>query len=427
MNIISSIFKYKELQRKVIYSLVMLLFYRLGSHIPIAGIDLSSLNNLVSNNSLISFIDLFSGGSLSRFSVFALGILPYINASIIMQLMSFVLPELKAIMEEGESGRKKISQITRYITVVLAFIQAVVIAVGFKSFILPDVSYSFFLVYSIIGLVAGACLVMYIGELMTENGIGNGASLLIFIGIISQMPFYIKNTYSLVQAGTNLVNVGIMVLILIFIIFSIVLIQEAQRKISVQYAKRVVGRKMYGGQATYIPLRLIQGGVLPIIFASALLQFPLVISNFIPFEIVQTFFAKYYSYDGVLYNGLFCVLIFFFTYFYTAISFNPAELSSNIKKYGGFIMGVRPGKPTEKFLESVVTKLTFFGAVFLSLIALLPIIGAASTNVNSFMGLGGTALLIIVGVSLDLLKQIDSFILQKEYEGMVTSWMYLFF
>ncbi len=397
----------------------MLLFYRLGSHIPIAGMDLSSLNNLVNTNSLISFIDLFSGGSLSRFSVFALGILPYINASIIMQLMSFVIPELKSIMEEGESGRKRISQWTRYLTVLLAIVQAFVITIGFQSFILPTVSFGFFLLYSVIGLVAGACLVMYIGELMTENGIGNGASLLIFIGIISQMPFYIKNSVGLVQAGTNPISVFLMVAVLVFIIFAIVIIQEAQRKIGVQYAKRIVGRKMYGGQATYIPLRLIQGGVLPIIFASALLQFPLVISNFIPVDLIKSFFAKYYTYDGVLYNGLFCFLIFFFTYFYTAISFSPSELSQNIKKYGGFIMGVRPGKPTEKFLESIVTKLTFFGATFLSLIALLPIVAAASTNVNSFMGLGGTALLIIVGVSLDLLKQIDSFILQKEYEGMV--------
>ncbi len=414
-----SIFKYKDLQTKIIYSLIMLLFYRLGSHIPIAGMDLSSLNNLVSSNSLISFIDLFSGGSLSRFSVFALGILPYINASIIMQLMSFVIPELKSIMEEGESGRKRISQWTRYLTVILALVQAFVITIGFKSFILPNVPFGFFLVYSVIGLVAGACLVMYIGELMTENGIGNGASLLIFIGIISQMPFYIKNSVGLIQAGTSPISVFFMLAVLVFIIFAIVLIQEAQRKIGVQYAKRIVGRKMYGGQATYIPLRLIQGGVLPIIFASALLQFPLVISNFIPVEMIKTFFAKYYTYDGILYNGLFCFLIFFFTYFYTAVSFSPSELSQNIKKYGGFIMGVRPGKPTEKFLESIVTKLTFFGASFLSLIALLPIVAAATTNVNSFMGLGGTALLIIVGVSLDLLKQIDSFILQKEYEGMV--------
>ena len=383
-----SIFKYKDIQRKILYSLVMLLFYRLGSHIPISGIDLSDLNNLVNSNSLISFIDLFSGGSLSRFSIFALGILPYINASIIMQLMSFVIPELKSIMEEGEAGRKRISQLTRYITVVLALIQALVIAFGFKAFILPNVSFSFFLVYSVVGLVAGACLVMYIGELMTENGIGNGASLLIFIGIISQMPFYIKNTYGLVQSGTSPISVFSMIAVLIFIIFAIVIIQEAQRKIGVQYAKRVVGRKMYGGQSTFIPLRLIQGGVLPIIFASALLQFPLVISNFIPVEVIKTFFAKYYTYDGVLYNGLFCFLIFFFTYFYTAISFSPSELSQNIKKYGGFIMGVRPGKPTEKFLESIVTKLTFFGATFLSLIALIPIIAAATTNVNSFMGLG---------------------------------------
>lgn len=419
MERLFSIFKYKDLQKKLIYTLLMLLFYRLGSHIPISGIDLSDLNNLVNSNSLISFIDLFSGGSLSRFSIFALGILPYINASIIIQLMSFVIPELKSILEEGEAGRKRISQITRYITVVLALIQAFVITFGFKSFILPNVPFGFFLIYSVIGLVAGACLVMYIGELMTENGIGNGASILIFIGIISQMPFYIKNTYGLIQSGTNPISVLAMIAVLVFIIFSIVIIQEAQRKIGVQYAKRVVGRKMYGGQSTFIPLRLIQGGVLPIIFASALLQFPLVISNFIPVEIIKAFFAKYYTYDGILYNGLFCFLIFFFTYFYTAISFSPVELSQNIKKYGGFIMGVRPGKPTEKFLESIVTKLTFFGATFLSLIALIPIVAAATTNVNSFMGLGGTALLIIVGVSLDLLKQIDSFILQKEYEGMV--------
>ena len=419
MGFLSAIFKYKDLQRRIIYSLAMLVFYRLGSHIPISGIDLSDLNNLISNNSLISFIDLFSGGSFSRFSVFSLGILPYINASIIMQLMSYAIPEFKSLLEEGESGRKRVSQYTRYLTVILAIIQAIVITVGFKGFLLPDVSYSFFFVYSMVGLVAGACLVMYVGELMTENGIGNGASLLIFIGIISQMPFYVKNTVSLVQAGTNPISVFLMVLILLFIIFAIVIIQEAQRKISVQYAKRVVGRKMYGGQATYIPLRLIQGGVLPIIFASALLQFPLVISNFIPVEAIQQFFSKYYTYDGVIYNLFFCFLIFFFTYFYTAISFSPVELSTNIKKYGGFIMGVRPGKPTEKYLDSIVSKLTFFGAFFLSLIALLPIIGAATTNVNSFMGLGGTALLIIVGVALDLLKQIDTFILQKEYESMV--------
>ena len=419
MGFLQSIFRYKDLQRRISYSLIMLVVYRLGSHIPISGIDLSSLNNLVSSNSLISFIDLFSGGSFSRFSIFSLGILPYINASIIMQLMSFALPELKSILEEGESGRKRISQWTRYLTVGLAIIQGIVITIGFKTFLLPSVSYPFFIVYSMVGLVAGACLVMYLGELMTENGIGNGASLLIFIGIISQMPFYVKSSFGLIQSGTHPASVLVMVFILVFIIFAIVVIQEAQRKIMVQYAKRVVGRKMYGGQSTFIPLRLIQGGVLPIIFASALLQFPLVISNFIPVDAVQAFFSKYYAYDGVLYNASFCFLIFFFTYFYTAISFSPTELSSNIKKYGGFIMGVRPGKPTEKYLESIVTKLTFFGAFFLSLIALLPIIAAAITNVNSFMGLGGTALLIIVGVSLDLLKQIDGYILQKEYEGMV--------
>jgi len=419
MKFLTAIFKYNDLKRRIGYSLLMLVLYRLGSHIPISGIDLSSLEDLVNSNNLISFIDLFSGGSFSRFSVFSLGILPYINASIIMQLMSFALPEVKSILEEGESGRKKISQWTRYLTVGLALLQAVVIAIGFKTFLLPDVFFPFFLVYSIISLVAGACLVMYIGERMTENGIGNGASLIIFIGIISQLPFYVKNSISLVQAGTHPISVLIMVFILIFMIFSIILIQEAERKIPVQYAKRVVGRKMYGGQSTFIPLRLIQGGVLPIIFASALLQFPLVISNFIPVAAIQSFIATYYSYDGIFYNAFFCLLIFFFTYFYTAISFNPKDIAMNIKKYGGFIMGVRPGAPTEAFLESTVTKLTFFGAFFLSFVALLPIVGAVTTNVNSFMGLGGTALLIIVGVSLDLLRQIDSVILQKEYESIV--------
>ena len=305
MGIVASIFKYKDLQRRLIYSLIMLVVYRLGSHIPISGIDLSDLSNLVSSNSLISFIDLFSGGSFSRFSIFSLGILPYINASIIMQLMSFVIPELKSVLEEGDAGRKKISQWTRYMTVILAIIQAIVITLGFQSFLLPNISFPFFFIYSMVGLVAGACLVMYIGELMTENGIGNGASLLIFIGIISQMPFYVKNTVGLIQAGTNPFSVVVMVIILVFIIFSIVIIQEAQRKIGVQYAKRVVGRKMYGGQSTFIPLRLIQGGVLPIIFASALLQFPLVISSFIPVEAIQTFFSKYYSYDGV------CIMVCF--------------------------------------------------------------------------------------------------------------------
>lgn len=415
---ISSLVKYKELRQKLVFVLIMLCIYRLGSHIPISGIDLESLNNLVTNSSLVSFIDLFSGGSLSRFSIFALGILPYINASIMIQLMTFVIPEIKSLMEEGEAGRKKVQQYTRYITVALALLQAIVITVGFKSFIMPQINAVFFYIYAIIGLVSGACLVMYISERMTERGIGNGASILIFVGIISQLPFYVKNAIGLVSSGTHPLNVTAMGVILIFIIFGIVLIQEAQRKIPVQYAKRIVGRKMYGGQATYIPLRLIQGGVLPIIFASALLQFPLFISSFIPLEGVQSFFATYYSYDGFIYNAIFCILIFFFTYFYTAISFNPAELAQNIKKYGGFIVGVRPGRPTEVYLESIVTRLTFFGATSLAVIAMVPIIAAAVTNVNSFMGLGGTALLIIVGVSLDLLKQIDAYILQKEYESM---------
>ena len=277
----------------------------------------------------------------------------------------------------------------------------------------------FFLIYSVIGLVAGAALVMWLGELMTENGIGNGASILIFIGIISQMPLYIKNTYILVSGGASIIGVMILVFVFLAMIVSIVYVQEAERKVPVQYAKRVIGRKVYGGQNTYIPLRLIQGGVMPIIFASAVLQFPSMIIGAINIESVQKIFNQIYQYDGLIYNGLFCVLIFFFTYFYTAITFNPQELSDNIKKHGGFIMGVRPGNPTVMHLEKIITKLTLVGAVFLALVALVPVITANLTKVTSFMGLGGTALLIIVGVAMDLVKQIEAIIISKRYESLI--------
>jgi len=398
----------------------MVAIYRLGSHIPISGVNIDALKNLFSQGGLLGFVDLFSGGALGRFSVFALGILPFINASIIMQMLTFVMPSLKELAEEGVSGHKQIAQYTRYLTIILALVQGFVMSFGFRSFILPDVNVAFFIFYSIVGLVSGAALVMWLSEVMTEHGIGNGASLLIFVSIISQMPFYIKNTYILVSGGASLIGVGIMLAMLFFMIVSIVFIQEAQRKIQVQYAKRVVGRKLYGGKNTYIPLRLIQGGVLPIIFASALLQFPLVLSEYSGVSVLQSFFSTYYRYDGYLYNISFCVLIFFFTYFYTAISFNPKDLADNIKKYGGFILGVRPGPPTVDYLEKIVTRLTLVGASFLAFIALLPVVTANVTNVDSFQGLGGTALLIIVGVAMDFVKQIETYMITRQYEGLLT-------
>jgi preprotein translocase subunit SecY len=418
MDLLYSIFRIPELKKRVLFTIVIMVLYRLGSHIPIAGINLDALSSLFDKGGILGFVNLFSGGGLKRFSIFALGILPYINASIVMQLLTIAWPKLKEIAEEGESGRKQISQYTRYLAIGIAFIQGTIMSIGFKSFILPDVNFFLFLFYAVTGLVAGAALIMWFGELITEYGIGNGASIIIFVGIIAQMPFYISNTYVLVKGGTSIIGVIAMILIFLAMIVSIVCVQEAQRRIQVQYAKRIVGRKMMGAQKTYIPLRLIQGGVMPIIFASAVLQFPLVFVQLTKVKFLQDFFAVYYHYDGVIYNLFFCILIFFFTYFYTAVTFNPQELSDNIKKHGGFIAGVRPGMPTVEYLDKIISKLTLIGALFLAILALMPVISSNLTHVTSLMGLGGTALLIMVGVALDVVKQIETFVISRKYEGL---------
>ncbi|MEK9658124.1 MAG: preprotein translocase subunit SecY [bacterium] len=419
MNFLTSIFSIPELKKRISYVFIIIALYRLGGFVPISGVDIDAIQALFSQNGILGFFNLFSGGGLSRFSIFALGILPYINASIIMQLVTVIWPKIKELAEEGDSGRKQISQYTRYLAIALSFVQSIVMTLGFSQFVKPEINFGFFMVYSVLGLVAGAAIVMWLGELITENGIGNGASVLIFIGIISELPLYIKNTVILVQGGTSILQVLLLVGVFLAMIVSIVYVQEAERKIPVQYARKVVGRKMYGAQNTFIPFRLIQGGVMPIIFASALLQFPLMFFQYVKVPMIQDFFSEYYRYDGVVYNLLFCILIFFFTYFYTAITFNPKDLSENIKKHGGFIMGIRPGKSTELHLERIITKLTLFGAVFLSLFALVPVIAANLTKVTSFMGIGGTALLIIVGVAIDLVRQIETYLISKRYEGMI--------
>ncbi|MCK9208815.1 MAG: preprotein translocase subunit SecY [Salinivirgaceae bacterium] len=419
MEIIKNLLSFKDLRKKILYTLFIIFIYRLGTHIPIAGVNIEAIKNIFSGDGLLGFVNLFSGGALSRYSILGLGILPYINASIIMQLITVIYPKLKEMLEEGDVGRKKLAQYTRYLAIILAAFQSVFMAIGFRNFINADINFYVFLIYSIIILVTGTALVMWFGELITEFGIGNGASILIFVGIIAQMPMYISNTIILIQGGTNIFRVILLIAVILFIIVSIVFIQEGERKIPVQYAKKIVGRKMYGGQNTYIPLRLIQGGVLPIIFASAILQFPLMFAQYIPINFIQNFLSVYYRYDGFLYSSFFCFLIFFFTYFYTAITFNPSELAENIKKYGGFILGVRPGKPTEIYLEKIISKLTLVGATFLAFIALVPNIAANITNVTSFMGLGGTALLIIVGVAMDLVKQIDIYLINRKYEKVI--------
>lgn len=416
---LSGFFKLKDLRSRLLFTLGMLVVYRLGTHIPVPGIDLEKLAKIFSQGGLLSFLDLFSGGAMVNFSVFAMGIIPYINASIIMQLLLVAFPQLKEIAEEGDSGRKQIAAYTRYLTIVLAAVQAASLAFWLKDAVRPGYSFPVFLIMSVVSLVAGSTLVMWLGELITERGIGNGASLLIFAAIVSRLPSYVSKTIQLVQGGASFLGVIILVVLWLFLIVGIIIIQEGERRIPVQYAKRIVGRKMYGGRNTFLPLKINQGGVLPIIFASALLQFPMMLGQFIPSTAAKNFLMKYFSGGGWVYTSLFGLLIFFFTYFYTAITFNPPELAENIKKYGGFILGVRPGQPTAEYLERIVGRLTLAGAVFLAIIALVPIVAADATRITTLQGFGGTALLIVVGVALDLVRQVETHLITGQYEGIL--------
>ena len=407
-----------DLRKRMLFTLAMIAVFRFGAHIPVAGVDPARLAELFGRGNLLSLIDLFTGGALIRFSIFAMGIVPYINASIIIQLLTVVIPQLEQLAKESESGRRQLAQYTRYLTIALAIFQATGMAFWLRGVLQPGVSFPLFLVSAVVSLTAGSALVLWISELMTENGIGNGASLLIFIGIVARIPAYIGQTVTLVKGGASLTGVIILAAVFIAMIVAIVIVQEAQRKVPVQYAKRVVGRKVYGGQSTYLPLRINQGGVIPIIFASSVLLFPATIAQFVPNDFIRSI-AALFSPSGSLYMVLYFVLIFFFTYFYTAITFNPNELADNIKKYGGFIMGIRPGKPTAEFLEYTITRLTLVGALFLALVAIIPVIVEGATRITSFQGLGGTALLIVVGVALDLVRQIETHLITRQYEGIL--------
>jgi len=419
LNTVSGIFNIKDLRNKFLFTLAMIVVFRLGVHIPIPGVDNAKLTAMFGAGNLLNFLDLFTGGALVKFSIFAMGIVPYINASIIFQLLTAVIPQLEELSKEGESGRRQIAQYTRYLTIVLAAFQAFGMAFWLRGVLLPGYGFAFFLISCMILLTAGTSFVMWIGELITEKGIGNGASLIIFIGIVSRIPTYIGQTMMLLRGGASIVGVLILLAVFVGMIISIVIISEAQRRIPVQYAKRIIGRRVYGGQSTYIPLRLNQGGVIPIIFASSVLLFPATIAQFIQLPFMQ-WIASQLSPSKSLYMILYFLLIFFFTYFYTAITFNPKDLSENIQKYGGFILGIRPGAPTAAYLESVVTKLTFVGALFLAVIAIIPTIVESVTHITSFQGLGSTALLIVVGVALDLVRQIETHLVTRQYEGLLT-------
>jgi preprotein translocase subunit SecY len=428
-----NIFKIHELRQRIIYTLALLTIVRLGAHITIPGVDAAlvtqSMKNATSDN-LFGLYDLFVGGAFRNAAIFALGIMPYISASIILQLLGAVVPYFQKLQQEGEEGRKKITQLTRYGTVLISALQAWGVTVRLLNInvqgmpIVPVPVQGFMWTFStIVILTAGTVFMMWLGEQITDKGIGNGISLIIFIGIIARFPFAVLDEYRLINSGQR--NIVIEVVILAFmalIIAGVVLVTQGTRRIPVQYAKRVVGRKVYGGVTQYIPLRVNTAGVMPIIFAQSIMFIPNTVLSFFPDnEFLQTI-SGYFHYTSPVYSVIYALMIIFFTYFYTAIAFNPKDVADNMKKQGGFIPGIRPGKQTSDFIDNILTKITLPGSIFLAIVAILPAfvsVWGVSGQFAQFFG--GTSLLIIVGVALDTLQQIESHLLMRHYDGFMKS------
>jgi len=418
-----NVFKIPELKRRVLYTLGLLAVYRVGVHVPTPGIDSVALASFFerAQGSLLGLFNMFAGGALERLSVFALGIMPYISASIILQLLTVVIPHLERLSKEGEQGRKKITQYTRYGTVVLSIIQGFGISVGLESMTAPggapvviQAGWGFRLL-TVITLTAGTAFIMWLGEQITERGIGNGISLIIFAGIVAGMPTAIGNTFQLLSTGEmNIFAVIILLVLMVAVVAFIVFVEQGQRRIPVQYAKRVVGRRMYGGQSTHLPLKINMSGVIPPIFASSIIMFPATLANFINVPWMQSI-ANAMMPGNFFYELLFVIFIFFFCYFYTAVTFNPVDVAENMKKHGGYIPGIRPGKRTADYIDRVLTRITLGGAIYVSAVCVLPSILISNFNVPFYFG--GTALLIVVGVAIDTVAQIESHMLTRHYEG----------
>ena len=409
-----------DMRKKIIFTLLMLVVFRVGANIPVPGINREVLAQVFDGGTgLFALFDLFSGGAFSNFTIFALSITPYITASIIFQLLTIAVPAIERLAREGEEGKKKIAQYTRYLTVVLAFIQAIGLAVGlFRQALISTDLFSVAVI--VLALSAGTAFLMWLGEQINENGIGNGISLIIFGGIIARVPSAIhENFIRFLDGEVRVITLLIFAVFALAVIIGIIQVQQGQRRIPVQYAKRVVGRKMYGGQSTHIPLKVNQAGVIPVIFALSLLQFPLTITYFTPDSSFAAWVTKWlspYGDPGVWFYAAFnIVLIMFFTYFYTAVTFNPAEVAGNMKNNGGFIPGIRPGKPTTEYLNKVMTRITFVSAVFLAAVSTLPTLIDQWTTLN--IGFGGTSLLIAVGVALDTMRQLENQMVMRNYEG----------
>ncbi|CAM3087177.1 preprotein translocase subunit SecY [Paenibacillus sediminis] len=424
-----NIWRVEDLRSRILFTLLVLIVYRIGSFVPVPGVDKTVFEQVNQQGSeLFGLLNTFSGGALSKFSIFALGIMPYITSSIIVQLLSMdVIPKFAEWAKQGEHGKKKLAQFTRYGTVILGLIQAFATSIGFNRLygarMVPDATFVTYLMIAII-LTAGTSFLMWLGEQITEKGIGNGISIIIFAGIVANIPQYIRDTVQseFIQADQlflNIVKLIIIALVVILIIVGVIYIQQAIRKIPVQYAKRVVGNKMYGGQNTHIPLKINSAGVIPVIFAVSLLQFPIIIASFWAGKGWAQWITTHMYYDKPLGMVLYVLMIIGFTYFYTFVQMNPTQMADNMKKNGGYVPGIRPGKTTATYLTKVMSRLTMTGALFLAVISVLPVFFGTVAGLPRSVKIGGTSLLIIIGVALDTMKQIESQLIKRHYKGFI--------
>ena len=415
LQTLRSAMRVSDLRKRVLFTLWMFLIFRVGTHIPVPGIDSTKIEQLFQSGSLLGLLDIFSGGAFKAFSVFAMSITPYINSSIIVSLLTVVIPAWERLQKEGVDGRKKLTQYTRYGTVLLAVIQAFGMSWGLQSAIISPTIWSVSLIA--LTLTAGTAFLMWMGELITERGIGNGISLIIFAGIVSRLPKGAASIWTYLSAGSiNILNVAILAVLALIVIAAVIWMQEGQRRVPVQYAKRVKGRKYYGGQSTHMPIRVNTAGVIPVIFSTSLLAIPMTLAQFVKAPWAQTI-GEIFGYSGALYIAVNALLIVFFTFFYTAIQFNPVNVANDLKKWGGFVPGIRPGRPTAEYFQKVLVRVTLLGAIFLAFIAaVLPWVVQRVTGVGSVY-FGGTALLIVVSVALETMKQIEVHLVMRHYQG----------
>ena len=413
----ASLFRIPELRKRILFTLGAVIVFRLGTHIAVPGVDAEALKNFFASQGggIFDFLNMFTGGALQRFSLFALGVTPFINASIIFSLLTAVIPKLKELQQQGREGRRKITTYTRWATLVLAVIQAATMSMLIINWQLASGGIWFYLT-SIVALTTGTILLMWLGERITENGIGNGISMIIMISILSRFPAQLQSTYIEISAGTVSPFWGVAFFaILIVVIAGVIMIQQGQRKIVIQYAKRTSGRRIYGGHTTHLPIRVNQGGVIPIIFATAILTMPMTFTQWLP---SLAWLQPYVANGSLPYMIAYVLLILFFTYFYSSIVFDPKDLAKNVREAGGFIPGVRPGKPTADYISDVLNRILLIGALFLAAVAVLPYIFSAISGIRGMFLVGGTSLLIVVGVGIDTLMQIEAHLVMRHYESL---------